>query len=71
MSAKSVPKHNLIPAGQGPQLKPVFGVVHRNPTLQGDPEWVVYSGERHAESVGHFFSQIDAQAYADWRNTQT
>lgn len=71
MSAKSVPaKHNLIPVGQGPQVNPTFGVVHRNPPIQGDPEWVVYSGERHAESVGIFYSQMDAAAYAQWRNGQ-
>lgn len=61
-------KHDLLAS---PQVNQPFAVVHRNPPLQGDPEWVVYAGERHAESVGHFFSQMDAQNYADWRNRKS
>ena len=68
MSARTVqhrhsPVINLTDSNRGK-----FSVVHRIPTLQGEPEWVVAEGERYSESIAHFFSQMDAQSYANWRN---
>lgn len=34
----------------------------------GDPAFVVSVGELRGEAVAHFFSQLDAQGYCDWRN---
>ena len=68
MSARTInPRHspvvNLRDSNRGR-----FTIVRRIPTLMGDPEWVVAEGETRAEAVGFFFSQMDAEQYADWKN---
>ena len=44
-----------------------FIVVRRVPPLPGEPEWVVAEDGHKADAVAVFFSQLDARAYADWR----
>ena len=44
-----------------------FIVVRRVPPLAGEPEWVVVDDGHKADAVAVFFSQMDAKAYAQWR----
>ena len=45
-----------------------FIVVRRVPPLPGEPEWVVAEDGHKADAVAVFFSQLDAKAYAEWRD---
>ena len=68
MSARTVQTRHSPVVNLRDSNRAKFGVVRRVPQLNGEPEWVVYAGERYAESIGHFFSQMDAEQYADWKN---
>ena len=48
-----------------------FDVTRRTPEFPDEPEWVVYSRDgASANVVAAFYSQSDAQEYADWRSKQ-
>lgn len=48
-----------------------FAVTRRAPAFPDEPEWVVYSRDGFsANMVAAFYSQSDAQEYADWRSKQ-
>ena len=44
--------------------------VTRRAAESSEPGWIVFAegSGRPAESVAHFFTQAEAQDYADWRN---
>jgi hypothetical protein len=45
-----------------------YAVVERVPPLPGEPEYVVYEDGGRGDAVAHFFNEIDAQQYAEWRS---
>ena len=54
-----------VPAGSR------YSVIQRAPPMFGEPEWMVYfGGESMATGVAVFFNQLDAEAYAEWRNSK-
>jgi hypothetical protein len=44
-----------------------FIVVRRVPQLSGEPEYCVVDDGFHGDAVGLFWNEMDAQAYAAWR----
>lgn len=47
-----------------------FIVVRRVPLLAGEPEYVVVEDGFHGDAVAVFWNEMDAQAYAAWREKQ-
>lgn len=55
---------HAVPAGPKDRH---FIVVRRVPPLPGEPEFVVAEDGFRGDAVGVFWSQMDAQSYAAWR----